>query len=74
MKPMKLMKPLRLMKLRPLLWSWWRRVRTLAGDDAYERYLAHRACHHADGGPPPTRAEFYQRELERKWNRPHRCC
>jgi uncharacterized short protein YbdD (DUF466 family) len=49
-------------------------VRTLAGDDAYERYLAHRACHHADGGPPPTRAEFYRRELERKWNRPHRCC
>ena len=29
-------------QIRPLLWSWWRRVRTLAGDDAYERYLAHR--------------------------------
>ncbi len=62
-----------------LFLSLWRGLRALAGDDAYERFLAHRdRCHpdapHAAGGSPMTRAEFYRREQERKWNRPQRCC
>jgi uncharacterized short protein YbdD (DUF466 family) len=56
--------------------SWrtlWHGVRTVSGDDAYERYLAHwRACHGDE--KPPSRAEFYRAELERKWSGLRRCC
>lgn len=49
-------------------------VRRLNGDDAYERYLAHWRGHHADDGAPLDRRQFYQAELQRKWNGIRRCC
>jgi uncharacterized short protein YbdD (DUF466 family) len=55
----------------------WRRIwsglRGLTGDDAYERYLAHRRAHHG-GEPLLDRGAFYRAELERRWTRPSRCC
>lgn len=58
----------------PLLKRIWRRVRELSGDDAYERYLAHRQAHHAGEGPPLDRAEYFRRRQERKWGSTQRCC
>jgi len=58
------------------LWSrWWRVLRSLSGDDSYERYREHLRIHHP-GVEPPTRARFYASELERRWNKdgPTRCC
>jgi uncharacterized short protein YbdD (DUF466 family) len=52
----------------------WRALRTLCGDDAYERYVAHLRKHHPDL-PPPSAADFYVLEQERRWNGgPDRCC
>lgn len=56
-----------------VLRSIWRAVRHLSGDDAYERYLEHHAAHHVDE-PPPTRAEFFRRWQDEKWNGTRRCC
>ncbi|HUL81342.1 MAG TPA: YbdD/YjiX family protein [Gammaproteobacteria bacterium] len=53
----------------------WRTLRELSGDDAYDRYLAHRRAEHvAAESPPLTRAEFYRFEQERKWDGVKRCC
>lgn len=49
-------------------WLAW-----LNGDDSYARHLAHCRRHHPEC-PPPTRAEFYRAETERRWNRVRRCC
>ena len=49
-------------------------VRRLSGDDAYERYLAHRQARHADEGAPLDRKTFFKTEQERKWNGIRRCC
>jgi uncharacterized short protein YbdD (DUF466 family) len=57
-------------------WSrWWGALRTLSGDDRYERYVEHLRTHHP-GTKPPSRSRFYASELERRWNRdgPTRCC
>ena len=57
-------------------WSrLWHGLRSLTGDDSYERYLVHLAAHHP-GERPPSRACFYASELERRWNKdgPTRCC
>lgn len=52
----------------------WRALRTLTGDDAYERYLAHHLARHGDT-PPLGRAEFFRLEQERRWSGgPNRCC
>ena len=51
----------------------WRFVRRLSGDDAYERYLRHHARAHP-GEPALSAGEFYQRELQRKWEGVRRCC
>ena len=53
----------------------WRALRTLSGDDAYERYLErfHRE-HGADGRAPLDRAAFFREEERRKWNGVKRCC
>lgn len=51
----------------------WRIVRQLSGDDAYERYLAHHAAHHADT-PPQSRAEYFRRREQEKWDGVRRCC
>jgi uncharacterized short protein YbdD (DUF466 family) len=45
----------------------------VTGDDAYERYLAHRRERHS-GEPPLDRGTFYRRELDRRWTQPNRCC
>ena len=57
-----------------LLRRCWRTLRTISGDDAYERYLAHRRAQHASEGPPPTRAEYFRAEQQRKWSGVKRCC
>ena len=57
-------------RLKPL----WQIIRTLSGDDAYERYLAHWRDHHDGEGAPLDRKTFYKQRQERKWNRINRCC
>lgn len=53
----------------------WQCLRTLSGDDAYERYLAHRRNHPADHADAPLdRRDFFRREQTRKWNGVRRCC
>ena len=51
----------------------WCTIRTLAGDDAYEKYCAHHRVHHPDD-PPLSRREFYVRNQQEKWNGIKRCC
>ena len=52
---------------------FWRWLRAVSGDDAYERYLAHhRGCH--PGVVPLDRGAFFRREQERKWAKINRCC
>jgi uncharacterized short protein YbdD (DUF466 family) len=58
---------------------FWRMVRRLSGDDAYEHYLLHHARHHqAEAGhescPPLGKAEFFKRWQDEKWNGIKRCC
>ena len=58
-----------------LLKRAWRVLRELSGDDAYERYLAHRrALHTADATTPLSRREFFRAEQQRKWDGVQRCC
>jgi uncharacterized short protein YbdD (DUF466 family) len=56
-----------------MLRYFWRFIRRLSGDDAYERYLAHTAKAHPDE-PALSRKAFFQREQERKWSGIRRCC
>jgi uncharacterized short protein YbdD (DUF466 family) len=50
-------------------------LRTLSGEDAYERYLRHWQTHHDGEAPPPlSRKAFFRQEIERKWNGVKRCC
>ncbi len=51
----------------------WAGLRTLLGDDAYERYLAHCRSRHPDRAPL-DRAGFYATELDRRWRGVNRCC
>jgi uncharacterized short protein YbdD (DUF466 family) len=51
----------------------WRALRTLSGDDAYERYLEHRAAAHPEQ-PLLSRRAFYVDEQQRKWGTINRCC
>ncbi len=51
-----------------------RLVRTAAGDDAYERYLTHRAVTHAHTGPALSRRAFYEERERAKWSGVTRCC
>ncbi|MBI1174475.1 MAG: putative selenoprotein [Sideroxydans sp.] len=60
-------------RLNAWLQRGWRVLRQLSGDDAYERYLAHHAAHHANTSPLP-RKEFFQRQQQQKWNGIKRCC
>jgi len=48
-------------------------LRTLAGDDAYERYCAHHQRHHAHE-PPLTRRAYYMKNQQAKWSGINRCC
>lgn len=47
-------------------------LRAVSGDDAYERYLTHRARAHE--GPPLGRRAFYEEREKRKWSGISRCC
>ena len=53
--------------------TFWRAIRQLSGDDAYERYLAHHAAEHPEA-PLLTRAEFFRRWQDEKWSGMRRCC
>ncbi|HMN45298.1 MAG TPA: YbdD/YjiX family protein [Povalibacter sp.] len=55
------------------LQSFWRFVRELATDDAYERYLQHHRHTHEDCAPLGRRA-FYLRQQQNKWSGVQRCC
>lgn len=51
----------------------WAGLRTLLGDDAYDRYLAHCRNRHP-GRTPLDRRAFYASELDRRWRQVNRCC
>jgi uncharacterized short protein YbdD (DUF466 family) len=58
---------------------FWRIVRRLSGDDAYEQYLRHYAQHHQAGAehvyhPPLSKADFFKQWQDEKWNGVKRCC
>lgn len=53
----------------------WQGLRQLSGEDAYERYLEHFARYHNEPGATPlTKAEFFKRRQDRKWQGVNRCC
>jgi uncharacterized short protein YbdD (DUF466 family) len=51
----------------------WQALRRISGDDAYERYLAHRSEAHADE-PVLDRRRFYVERQRAKWSGINRCC
>ena len=51
----------------------WKVLRELVGDDAYERYCAHRKHHHANE-PQLTRRDYYIVSQQKKWTGINRCC
>ncbi len=51
----------------------WSYLRTVSGDNAYERYLAHQATAHA-GEPPMSRKDYFTEMQRRKWSGVSRCC
>lgn len=53
--------------------AFWRGLRAVTGDDAYERYLRHHAAEHP-GIPPLSPRAFYAAEQQRQWSRINRCC
>jgi len=55
------------------LTTFWRGVRHLSGDDAYERYLQHHAAHHP-AETPLSKAAFFKQWQDEKWNGIKRCC
>ena len=55
------------------LGAWWRFIRRLSGDDAYERYLRHHGEAHSHE-PSLDRKAFFRQEQDRKWNGIRRCC
>jgi len=58
--------------LRPVA-TLWRLLRSVSGDDAYERYRAHQAARHP-GEMPLSPREFYEDAQRRKWSGVSRCC
>jgi uncharacterized short protein YbdD (DUF466 family) len=59
--------------------AFWRIVRRLSGDDAYEQYLKHYAKYHETGTghechPPLSKADFFRQWQDEKWNGIKRCC
>jgi uncharacterized short protein YbdD (DUF466 family) len=54
--------------------AFWRGVRAVSGDDAYERYAAHERAHHPERKPMDRRT-FYVTEQHRRFSGgPTRCC
>lgn len=60
--------------------SFWRTIRRLSGDDAYEQYLKHFAEHHAcqqsseEAQAPLSREAFFKEWQDKKWKGVKRCC
>lgn len=58
--------------------SFWRMIRRLSGDDAYERYLQHYAQHlneqHSHEQPLLSKEEFFKQWQDGKWKGVKRCC
>lgn len=52
----------------------WQGIHSMTGEDAYDRYLAHRRERHGDSGAPLDRKAFYKQQQERKWSGIKRCC
>jgi uncharacterized short protein YbdD (DUF466 family) len=62
----------------------WQVIRTLSGDDAYDRYLVHFEMHHtaADANEngtrnanlPLSRAAYFKEWQDDKWKGIKRCC
>jgi uncharacterized short protein YbdD (DUF466 family) len=52
---------------------FWRMVRHLSGDDAYERYLQHQAQHH-QAETPLSKKAFFKQWQNAQWNGLKRCC
>ena len=59
--------------LQARLRSLWSALRTLTGDDAYDRYVCHVHARHP-GTPALDRRAFYAAELDRRWKQVNRCC
>lgn len=53
--------------------QFWRYVRQVSGDDAYERYLAHHRATHSDESPL-TREQYFRKRQDEKWSKVSRCC
>ena len=53
--------------------QFWRYVRQVSGDDAYERYLAHHRATHPDQSPL-TREQYFRKSQDEKWSKVSRCC
>jgi uncharacterized short protein YbdD (DUF466 family) len=51
----------------------WRYLRSVSGDDAYERYVVHHRSHHA-AEPLLTRKAHFDERQRRKWMGVSRCC
>lgn len=60
--------------------DFWRAIRRLSGDDAYEQYLNHFAEHHAGqlksetAQEPLSRKAFFKDWQDKKWKGIKRCC
>lgn len=54
--------------------TFWRGVRRLSGDDAYEHYLLHHARHHQGEGEPLSKKAFFKKWQDEKWQGVKRCC
>jgi uncharacterized short protein YbdD (DUF466 family) len=59
--------------MRQRLIRLWRALRTIADDDAYDRYCAHHAASHY-GEPLLDRRAFYLEQQRQKWSGVQRCC
>lgn len=51
----------------------WSMIRSLATDDAYDKYLAHHARAHT-GSVAMSRRAFYLKQQQCKWTGVSRCC
>lgn len=58
--------------------AFWRTVRRLSGDDAYEQYLKHFTEHHLSSleevEAPLSREAFFKEWQDKKWKGIKRCC
>ena len=52
---------------------FWRYLRQVTGDDAYERYLQHCEVFHPKQ-VPLSRKDYFKQEQSRKWDGIRRCC